>query len=245
MAWNPETSSWELPPTNNITTPPPELFQPETPPEGVCANTAKPGDLISIAYPNETQVIYTIVGDVEIYSEADVRSMEWDAWGRITFSDHWWYPQTMDIPFIERKIYSPPVLQIPMPSGVTPDMVTDNMIACGSTIEATAGLACAIASETDFKGIKKRTCYHEDNTVEAESAWAGIEWPESIDVVTRKTRKILSVYLLTITFPFALEKDEPPCVPVFASLALLSLLMSASGSGVAGAHIRRKHVSFE
>ena len=244
MAWNPETSSWELPPTNNITTPPPELFPPETPPEGVCANTAKPGDLISIAYPNETQVIYTIVGDVEIYSEADVRSMEWDAWGRIIFSDHWWYPQTMDSAVFDRKIYSPPVLQIPMPSGVTPDMVTDNMISCGN-IEATAGLACAIASETDFKGIKKRTCYHEDNTVEAESAWAGIEWPESIDVVTSKTRKILSVYLLTITFPFALEKDEPPCVPVFASLALLSLLMSASGSGVAGAHIRRKHVSFE
>ena len=245
MAWNPETSSWELPPTNNVTTPPPELFPPETPPEGVCANTAKPGDLISIAYPNETQVIYTIVGDVEIYSEADVRSMEWDAWGRITFSDHWWYPQTMDSAVFDRKIYSPPVLQIPMPSGVTPDMVTDNMIACGSTIEATAGLACAIARLTDFKGIEKRTCFHEDNSAESESAWAGVEWPESIDVVTSKTRKILSLYLLTITFPFPLERDAPTVVPVLASLTLLSLLMSASGSGVAGAHIRRKHVSFE
>ena len=245
MAWNPETSSWELPPTSNLTTPPPELFPPETPPEGVCANTAKPGDLISIAYPNETQVIYTIVGDVEIYSEADVRSMEWDAWGRITFSDHWWYPQTMDSAVFDRKIYSPPVLQIPMPSGVTPDMVTDNMIACGSTIEATAGLACAIARLTDFKGIEKRTCFHEDNSAESESAWAGVEWPESIDVVTSKTRKILSLYLLTITFPFPLERDAPTVVPVLASLTLLSLLMSASGSGVAGAHIRRKHVSFE
>ena len=242
MAWNPETSSWELPPTSNLTTPPPELFPPESPPEGVCANTAKPGDLISIAYPNETQVIYTIVGDVEIYSEADVRIMVWDARGRITFSDYWWYPQTMDSAVFDRKIYSPPVLQIPMPSGVTPDMVTDNMISCGN-IEATAGLACAIASETDFKGIKRRTCYHEDNTVEAESAWAGIEWPESIDVVTSKSRKILSVYQLTITFPFVFEKDEPPFVPVFASLALLALLMSAAGAGANSAqNTRRKHL---
>ena len=48
--------------------------------------------------------------------------------------------------------------------GVTPDMVTDNMISCGN-IEATAGLACAIASETDFKGIKRRTC---KNTIKGE-----------------------------------------------------------------------------
>ena len=245
MAWNPETSSWELPPTSNLTTPPPELFPPESPPEGVCANTAKPGDVIAIAYPNDTQVVYTIVGDVDISVEADVRIMEYNAWGRITFSDHWWYPETMDTPFIEHKIYSPPALQIPMPSGVTPDMVTDNMISCGSNIEATAGLACAIARLTDFKGIEKRTCFHEDNSTEAESAWAGVEWPESIDVVTSKTRKILSLYLLTITFPFPLERDAPTVVPVLASLALLSLLMSASGAGVAGAHIRRQHVSFE
>ena len=245
MAWNPETSSWELPPTSNLTTPPPELFPPESPPEGVCANTAKPGDVIAIAYPNDTQVVYTIVGDVDISVEADVRIMAYDAWGRITFSDYWWYPETMDTPFIEHKIYSPPALQIPMPSGVTPDMVTDNMISCGSNIEATAGLACAIARLTDFKGIEKRTCFHEDNSTEAESAWAGVEWPESIDVVTSKTRKILSLYLLTITFPFPLERDAPTVVPVLASLALLSLLMSASGAGVAGAHIRRQHVSFE
>ena len=246
MAWNPETSSWELPPTSNLTTPPPELFPPESPPDGVCANTAKPGDVISIAYPNETQVVYTIVGDVEIYVESDVRSMEYDAWGRITFSNHWWYPQTMDTPFIEQKIYSPPALQIPMPSGVTPDMVTDNMISCGK-IETTTGLACAMASLTDFKGIEKRTCYHEDNSAEAESAWAGIEWPESIDVVTSKTRKILSVYQLMITFPLALEKDEPPFVPVLASLALLALLMSAAGAGagVASPATRRKYVSIE
>lgn len=243
MAWNPETSSWELPPTNNITTPPPELFPPETPSDGVCANTAKPGDVIAIAYPNDTQVVYTIVGDVEISVEADVRSMEYDAWGRITFSDHWWYPETMDTPFIEHRIYSPSALQIPMPDGVTPDMVTDNMIACGSNIEATAGLACAIAHLTDFKGIEKRTCFHEDNTEEAESAWAGIEWPESIDVVTGKSRKILSIYMLTITFPFPLETDEPPFVPVLASLALLSLLMSAAGAGANSAqNTRRKHL---
>lgn len=243
MAWNPETSSWELPPTSNLTTPPPELFPPESPPDGVCANMAQPGDVISIAYPNETQVVYTIVGDVEMSVESDVRSMEYDAWGKITFSDHWWYPQTMDTPFIEQKIYSPPALQIPMPSGVTPDMVTDNMISCGSSIEATAGLACAMASLTDFNGIEKHTCYHEDNSEEAESAWAGLKWPETIDVTIRKTRTILSIYLLTITFPFSLKKEEPPFTPVLASLALLALLMGAAGAGANSAqNTRRKHL---
>ena len=147
MQWNPETSTLTLPPTSNLTTPAPELFPPESPPDGVCANTAQPGDVISIVYPNETQVIYIIVGDVGMSVESDVRVMEYDRWGKITFSDYWWYPQTMDTPFIEQKIYSPPALQIPMPSGVTPDMVTDNMISCGKSEEMAvmAGLQCVIA----------------------------------------------------------------------------------------------------
>ena len=58
MIWNPDTSQITLPPTSNLTTPAPELFSPESPPNSICANTAQPGDLIEVIYPNDTQVIY-------------------------------------------------------------------------------------------------------------------------------------------------------------------------------------------
>ena len=248
MAWNPETSSWELPPTNNITTPPPVLFPPDAPPEGVCANTANPGELISIEYPNKTQVVYTFVGEVEVSSSADVRSLENDSYGALIFRDHWWYPETMDTAINETTIYSPPVLSMPMPSGVTPDMVNDGMIAGGSSEYAASGLACAIAETTAFQGTTKHSCFHENNADAAAAAWAKLEYPETIGMCASSSRKILTCYIMTITFPFPLvhDEDEPLVVPVMASLALVSLLMgAAAGAGVAPTTQRRKHVSFE
>ena len=243
MAWNPETSSWELPPTSNLTTPPPELFPPESPPEGVCANTAKPGDLISITYPNDTQIVYTFVGEVEMSSEADIR-----VWSGFGMGDYWWRPETMDTPTLENTIYSPPTLSLPMPSGVTPDMVTDGMIMAGSSEYVAVGPACVIARTTTFKGTTEFGCYHANNHDAAEAEWAKITYPDDIGLYTHKERKILTIYNATITFPFPIvhDDDEPLTVPVMASLALVSFLMgAAAGAGVAPTPQRRKHVSFE
>ena len=257
MAWNPETSSWELPPTSNLTTPAPELFPPETPPDGVCANTAQPGDLIEVIYPNDTQVIYRYIGAIEVVTSADVRSLEYDQWGKVTFRDNPYFPETMDEGESETKIYAPLALTVPLPYGVTPEMVTDGMITGGEVDEwqgyydpgivpTIDGCPCVMASTCKFQSIERKVCFHEENIEESESAWNALPQPEfGVGLCTSKTRRILSTYMIITTFPFPLERDAPTGVPVLASLALLALLMGgAAGAGVAPTPQRRRHVSF-
>ena len=149
----------------------------------------------------------------------------------------------MDTATIESKRYSPPVLNIPMPSGVTPDMVDDSMIACGSSEYAAAGLACVSANTTAFQGATKRTCFHEDNTDAAESAWAALVYPETIGMRELRSRKILTLYIMTITFPFPRQSPPPPLAPILAALSVLSLCcIGAAGAGNAAANaLKRRH----
>lgn len=243
MQWNPETSQVTLPPTSNLTTPAPELFPPETPPDGICANTAQPGDLIEVIYPNDTQVIYRYVGAIEVTTSADMRSLEYDQWAKVTFRNNPYFPETMDEGEFETKIYAPPALSVPLPYGVTPEMVTDGMITGGEVIVPIIdGCPCVRASKIEFQDISRKICFHEENIEETETAWNALPPELGVGLCISKTRRILSTYMMTITFPFP-RQSPPPLVPILAALGVLSLcLFGAAGAGNAAANtLKRRH----
>ena len=251
MNWNPDTSQITLPPTSNLTTPAPELFPPEPPPpDGICANTAKPGDLIEVIYPNDTQVIYRYVGAIEVMTSADVRVLIYDQWGKVSFGDSIYYPATQDTPTTETLIYSPPALSVPLPYGVTPEMVTNGMITGGEvqawydpTITPSIdGCPCVVASKTEFQDISRKVCYHEENIEESESEWNALPPELGVGLCISKMRRILSTYTIMITFPFP-RQSPPPLAPILAALGVLSLcLIGAAGAGNAAANtLKRRH----
>lgn len=250
MAWNPDTSQMTLPPTSNLTTPAPELFSPGSPPNSICANSAQPGDLIEIISPNDTQVIYRYIGAIEVVTSADVRSLEYDSWGKVSFVDNPYRPETMDEGESETKIYAPPALTVPLPYGVTPGMVTDSMIAGGEHEEwispegtpIITGCPCVTASLTNFQDVQRKMCYHEDNFDASEASWKALPPEQGVSICTTKSRRILTTYIITITFPFALP-TPPPLAPILAALGVLSLCcIGAAGAGNAAANaLKRRH----
>ena len=254
MFWNPDTSQITLPPTSNLTTPAPELFSPESPPNSICANSAQPGDLIDIIYPNDTQVIYRYIGAIEVVTSADVRSLEYDRWGKVTFRNNPYFPETMDEGEFETKIYAPPALSVPLPYGVTPEMVTDGMITGGEVDEwqgyydpglvpTIDGCPCVRASKTEFQDIPRKICLHEENIEETETAWNALPPELGVGLCISKTRRILSTYMMTITFPFPRQSPPPPLAPILAALGVLSLCcIGAAGAGNAAANaLKRRH----
>lgn len=248
LNWNPDTSQITLPPTNNLTTPAPEIFPPDAPRDGICADTAQPGDLIEVVVPNTTQIILRYVGAIEVVTSADVRSLEHDQWGKVTFRNNFSVPPTLDTPTVETKIYAPPALTVPMPYGVTPGMVTGDMMTGGESSVWVNGQAllegcpCVTASRSEFQGIERKICYHEENIDDTETAWNALPPEVGVGLLTAKSRRILTTYMITITFPFA-QATPPPLAPIMASLGVLSLcLMGAAGAGHAAANtLKRRH----
>ena len=248
MNWNPDTSQITLPPTNNLTTPAPEIFPPDAPRDGICADTAQPGDLIEIITPNATQLIFRYIGAIEVVTSADVRSLEHDQWGKVDFSDSPYYPETLDTPTTETLIYAPPALTVPMPYGVTPGMVTGDMMTGGETavwIDGQAfleGCPCVTASRAEFQDVERKICFHEENIDDSETAWNALPPELGVGMLTSKSRRILTTYMITITFPFALP-TPPPLAPILTALGVLSLcLIGAAGAGHAAANmLKRRH----
>lgn len=251
MIWNPDTSQITLPPTSNLTTPAPEIFPPDAPRDGICANTAQPGDLIEVITPNTTQIIYRFIGAVEVVTSADVRVLIHDRWGKVTFVDSPYFPETLDTPTTETTIYAPPVLTVPLPYGVTPGMVTGDMMTGGESAVWIGGHAyldgcpCVTARRAEYQGVERKICYHcyhEENIDESESAWNALPPELGVGLLTSKSRRILTTYAIVITFPFALP-TPPPLAPILAALGVLSLCcIGAAGAGNAAANaLKRRH----
>ena len=248
MTWDPETSQVTLPPGEYVTTPAPELFPPAAPHDGICADTAQSGDLIEVITPNATQIIYRFIGAVEVVTISDLRVLIHDQRGKVTFVDSPYYPETQDTPTTETTIYAPPALTVPLPYGVTPDMVTGGMITGGETQvwfdgqPMLGGCPCVTATHADFHGVSRNICYHENNIDDSEAAWNALPPELGVGLCISKTRRILSTYMITITFPFALP-TPPPVTPILAALGVLSLcLIGAAGAGHAAANtLIRRH----
>ena len=248
LNWNPDTSQITLPPTNNLTTPAPEIFPPDAPRDGICADTAQPGDLIEVITPNATQLIFRYIGAIEVVTSADMRLLDHNRWGKVVFVDSPYFPSTLDTPISETTIYAPPALTVPMPYGVTPGMVTGDMMTGGESAvwvngqAFLAGCPCVTAARAEFQDVERKICYHEENIDDSETAWNALPPELGVGLLTSKSRRILTTYMITITFPFP-RQSPPPLVPILAALGVLSLcLIGAAGAGHAAANtLKRRH----
>ena len=241
MQWNPETSQVTLPPTSNVTTPPPPLFDPTPTQSGVCANTAKPGDLISVSRPNDNLIVFCFVGDVRVYTEVDVRSAAPNVYGGVSLSNVYWYPETMDTPTKTETIYSATALTLPIPSDVLMSSLTGDSFSFGRNEYGAGDLACSVASKTIYAGLPLRRCAHQDNTTQAYQQWLAYEPPSALCSITQKT--ILNTYLVYLQTPQTTltEEPNPPIIPALALLTLL--LFGATGAaGNVAQHTRRRKI---
>ena len=239
MKWNPETSQVTLPPTSNVTTPPPPLFNPTPTQSGVCANTAKPGDLISVVRPNDNQIVFCFVGDVRVYTETDVRSAQPDSGGGVSLSDVYWYPETMDTPTTTETIYSATALTLPIPSDVLMSSLTGDSFSFGRNEYGAGDLACSIANKTIYAGLPLRKCAHQDNSTQAYQQWLAYESPYALCSQTTKT--ILNTYLIYLQNPQTSPVEETNS-PILPALTLLTLLFfgGAGAGGYSAQHTRRR-----
>ena len=245
MKWNPETSQVTLPPTSNVTTPPPPLFDPTPTQSGVCANLAKPGDLISVVRPNDNQIVFCFVGDVRVYTEADVRSAQPNHSGTISLSNVYWYPETMDTPTTTETIYSAAALTLPIPSDVLRSSLTGDSFSFGRNEYGAGDLACSVAVKTVYAGLPLRKCAHQDNSTQAYQQWLAYESPYALTTATHRT--ILNTYIVTLQ-DFQTSPTEEPNPPILPALALFTLLFfGAAGAAAAGvatsSKTRRQHGS--
>ena len=241
MQWNPETSQVTLPPTSNVTTPPPELFPPESPPDGVCANTAQPGDLISVSRPNDSQIVFCFVGDVRIYTEADVRSAQPNHYGNVSLSNVYWFPETMDTPTKTETIYSATALTLPIPSDVLMSSLTDDSFRFGRNDYGAGDLACVVAIETTYADLPLRKCAHQDNSTQAYQQWLAYESPFAM--CSMKQKIILNTYLVSVQ-NFQTSPTEEPNPPILPAVALFTLLFfgAAGAGGNAAQNTRRRKI---
>ena len=244
MQWNPETSQVTLPPTSNVTTPPP-LFDPTPTQSGVCANSAKPGDLISVVRPNDNQIVFCFVGDVRVCVESDVRSAQPNSGGGVSLSDVYWYPETMDTPTISDTTYSAAALTLPIPSDVLRSSLTGDSFSFGRNEYGAGDLACSVAIKTVYAGLPLRKCAHQDNSTQAYQQWLAYESPYALTTATHRT--ILNTYIVTLQ-NFQTSPTEEPNPPILPALALFTLLFfGAAGAAAAGvatsSKTRRQHGS--